>query len=54
MSRRVDVRAILANPEQRKRLMMDCLIATQAREGRVISRERAEEVYLKIQAERNP
>lgn len=52
MSRRLDIKAILADPVQRRRLMVPWLMATQAREGREISRERAEEVYDKIQAEK--
>lgn len=45
MIRRVDIRAVLKNPAQRRHLMVGALIAIQAREGRDISRERAEEVY---------
>jgi len=52
MSRRIDIRAILADPVKRRRLMALTLQATQAREGREITLERAYEVYDKIQAER--
>lgn len=30
---RVDIKAILRNPVQRRRLMVNCIVATQAREG---------------------
>ena len=51
MSRRVDIQTILADPVLRRKLLVRCLRATQAREGREISWERAYEVYDKAQEE---
>lgn len=48
--RRFDVKAILADPLQRRRLMAFTLQATQAREGRDISLERAYEVVDRVTA----
>ena len=53
MSRRIDIKAILSDPVKRRRLMALTLRATQAREGRDITLERAYEVYDKVQAERD-
>lgn len=50
-SRRIDVKAILADEGKRKALMVDCIIATQAREGIETTREQAEAAYEKVQAE---
>ena len=50
-SRRVQIRDILSDPEERRELMIRTIIATQAREGITVTRERAEEVYDKIQDE---
>ena len=52
MNRRVDIRAILTNPKQRRELFISLLIATQAREGIETTQERAEEVYDKIYKEK--
>lgn len=52
--RRVDIRAILADPTLRRRLMVDVLIATQRREGIDTTREQAERAYDRVQAERKP
>ena len=52
MNRRVDIRAILSDPVLRRKLMVRCLRATQAREGREVTWERAYEVYDKAQAEK--
>lgn len=49
--RRVQVRDILNDPIERRELMIRTIIATQAREGITVTRERAEEVYDKIQRE---
>ncbi len=49
MRRRVDIKAILANPAQRRQLMVTTLIATQAREGVVTTQEQAEAAYDKVQ-----
>jgi hypothetical protein len=51
MSRRVDIKAILNDPKQRRELMIRTIIATQAREGRDVSYEQAEAAYEKIQEE---
>ena len=45
MISRVDIRAILTDPVLRRRLLVMTLIATQAREGRVLTQEEAEDVY---------
>lgn len=53
MARRVDLKAILADPEQRKELMVSTLQATQAREGIDTTRPQAERAYLVVtEAER--
>lgn len=52
MTRRVDIRAILANPVLRKTLMVRVIIATQAREGIETTVEQAEAAYDKVQKER--
>ena len=49
--RRVDIKKVLKDPEQRRELMIRTIIATQSREGREISREQAEAAYEKIQQE---
>lgn len=51
--RRFGIRAILADPAQRRRLFIDTLIATQAREGIVTTREQAEQAYDRVQREKN-
>lgn len=48
MTRRVDIRAILADPVQRRDLMVLALIAIQAREGIVTTREQAERAYDRV------
>ena len=50
-ARRIDMRALLADDVKRKALMVDCIIATQAREGIETTREQAEAAYEKVQAE---
>ena len=50
--RRVDIRAILADPVKRKKMMVQMLIATQAREGRDLTTEEASAVYDRVQLER--
>ena len=50
--RRVNIKDILRDPELRKEMMVDAIIATQAREGIVVSRERAEEVYDQYQEDK--
>jgi hypothetical protein len=49
--KRVDIKAILGNPELRRRLMVAALIATQAREGITTTQQQAEAAYDKIQNE---
>lgn len=49
--RRVDIKAILADPVLRRELSVTTLIATQAREGIDTTREQAEAAYDKVQAE---
>jgi len=51
MGRRVKIKDILDDPEERKELMVRTIIATQAREGINVSREQAEAAYEKIQEE---
>jgi hypothetical protein len=52
LPKRLDIKAILADPEKRRDLMVESIIAIQAREGRDITRERAEEVYDQARKER--
>jgi hypothetical protein len=49
--RRVLMKDLLADPEQRRDLMVETLIATQAREGIETSREEAEQAYDRVQEE---
>ena len=51
--RRVDLRAILADLEKRRELMVGVIIATQAREGIETTLEQAERAYDRVQAERS-
>lgn len=46
---RVNIRAILADAHLRRQMMVPALIAIQAREGIVTSREQAEAAYDKVQ-----
>jgi hypothetical protein len=50
---RVNIRAILNDHAQRRRLMIACVIAIQAREGIETSQEQAEAVYDAVQRERH-
>lgn len=50
--RRIDVKGILASPELRRELMVEVIIATQAREGIETTREQALQAYEKVQRER--
>lgn len=45
MMLRVNIRAILADPIKRRRLMVDVIIATQAREGIITTKAQAEAAY---------
>jgi hypothetical protein len=49
-NRRVDIRAILKDPAQRRKLAVKCIIATQAREGVTTTQEQAEAAYDKARA----
>ena len=51
--RRLNVRAILADPAQRRRLIVGVIIATQAREGIDTTPEEAGAAYDRVLAERN-
>ncbi len=51
MRRRVDIKAILANPKERRELMVGVIIATQAREGIVTTQAQAEAAYDKVRTE---
>ncbi len=48
---RVDIRAILANPYLRRKLMVAVIQATQAREGIDTTEEQAERAYDKVRGE---
>ena len=48
----VDLKAILQDPEKRRTLMVDLIIAIQAREGIMTTREQAEAAYDRAQRER--
>jgi hypothetical protein len=48
MRRRLDIRAILRNEEQRRELMVDTIVATQAREGVTTTKAQALAAYEKV------
>lgn len=48
MISRVKIKAILADPQKYRELAIRCIIATQAREGIVTTREQAEAAYDKV------
>lgn len=50
-SKRVKLQEITGNPELRRKLMVDTIIATQAREGITTTREQAEAAYDKVLSE---
>jgi len=50
--RRINIRGILADPKQRKEVMVQVIIATQSREGITTTRQQAEAAYDKVQKER--
>ena len=52
MSKRLDIKAILRDPAKRRELMVQTIIATQAREGITTSRAQAEAAYDKVQGEK--
>ena len=51
-NRRVDIKKILADPQQCRKLMVQSIIASQAREGIVTTQEQAEAAYDKVQKEK--
>lgn len=51
--KRVDIKAILTDPEQRRELFIETIVAAQAREGITTTPEQAAAAYDKIQAEKN-
>ena len=53
MPSRIDIRAILDDPTLRRRLMVDCIIAIQSREGIDTTQEQAEVAYDRVQEELN-
>jgi len=53
-ARRTNIRAILADPDQRRELLARCLKSTQGVEGRDMSWARAYEVVDQVAAERVP
>lgn len=50
--KRVNIRAILTDPVLRRQLMVQTIIATQAREGITTTRRQAEAAYDKVQQEK--
>jgi hypothetical protein len=52
MRQRIDMKAILDDPEKRRELLVRVIIATQAREGITTTTEQAERAYDTVQAER--
>jgi hypothetical protein len=50
--RRIALRELLDDPSQRREMMIDTIIATQAREGIHTTREEAERAYDRVQRER--
>lgn len=52
--RRINIRAILADPAQRRTLMVRVIVATQAREGITTTRAQAEAAYDAAQQRRCP
>jgi len=49
--RRVNLKRILEDPDQRRKLMVTTIIATQAREGITTTREQAEAAYDAVQTQ---
>jgi len=45
MIKRINIKDILSNPEKRKKLFIETIIATQAREGIITTKEQAEYAY---------
>ena len=53
MNTRVNIREIISNLALRRKLFVEVIIATQAREGVVTTPEQAQAAYDKIQGERS-
>lgn len=52
MGNRTNIRAILADPQQRRELFIRVIIATQAREGIVTTKAQAAAAYDRVQHEK--
>lgn len=52
--KRLDIRAVLANPADRRRMMVGVVVATQAREGIATTAAQAEAAYDKARAKPVP
>lgn len=48
MTKRFDIRATLADPERRREVIVNAIIAIQAREGIATTREQAEAAYQRV------
>ena len=53
LTRRIDIKALLRDPLEHRRLMVATIIATQAREGIHTSQEQAERAYDHFLLENN-
>jgi hypothetical protein len=52
MTRRINIRALLADPALRRELFIETCIAAQAREGITTTREQAAAAYDRVQQEK--
>ena len=50
-NRRVDIKAILNDPKLREKIMIQCIISLQAREGITTTVEQAKKAWLKVRKE---
>lgn len=50
---RIDIKSIFNNPSTRKELLINCIVAIQAREGITTTLEQAELAYDKVQKEKH-
>ena len=53
MNKRINLKAILADPTKREKLMVRCIIAAQAREGIRTTVEQATRAYRKARADKS-
>jgi hypothetical protein len=53
MPKRVNVRAILADPQLRRELVVGVIVATQAREGITTTKAQAEHAYDRVRKEKD-